>query len=120
MYQAEELKNRTKSFAIRVIKLFRSLPRTEEARVIGRQILRSATSIAANYRAVCRARLKAEFIAKVGVVVEESDETVLWLELLVDADIVPQSRMAKLLQEANELLAIFAASQYTARARRVH
>jgi len=119
MYQAEELKNRTKSFAIRVIKLFRSLPRTEEARVIGRQMLRSATSIAANYRAVCRARSKAEFIAKVGVVVEESDETVLWLEILVDADIVPQSRMAKLLQEANEL-AIFAASQYTARARRVH
>ena len=115
MYQAEELKNRTKSFAIRVIKLFRSLPRTEEARVIGRQMLRSATSIAANYRAVCRARSKAEFIAKVGVVVEESDETVLWLELLVDADIVPQSRMPKLLQEANELLAIFAASQYTAR-----
>jgi len=106
MYQAEELKNRTKSFAIRVIKLFRSLPRTEEARVIGRQMLRSATSIAANYRTVCRARSKAEFVAKVGVVVEESDETVLWLELLVDADIVPQT--------------IFAASQYTARARRVH
>jgi four helix bundle protein len=120
MYQAEELKNRTKSFAIRIVKLFRSLPRTEEARVIGKQMLRSSTSIAANYRAVCRARSKAEFIAKVGVVVEESDETVLWLELLVDTDIVPQNRMARLLQEANELLAIFAASQYTARTKRVH
>ena len=83
MYRSEELKKRTKQFAIRIIKLFRSLPRTEEARVIGKQMLRSGTSVAANYRAVCRARSRAEFIAKVGVVVEESDETVLWLELLV-------------------------------------
>ena len=88
MYRSEELKNRTKLFAIRIVKLFRSLPRTEEARVIGRQMLRSGTSVAANYRAVCRARSKAEFIAKVGVVVEEADETVLWLELLVDTQIV--------------------------------
>ena len=111
MYRSEELKKRTKQFAIRIIKLFRSLPRTEEARVIGKQMLRSGTSVAANYRAVCRARSKAEFIAKVGVVVEESDETVLWLELLVDTQIVSASRMTKLLAEANELLAIFAASQ---------
>ena len=118
MYRSEELKKRTKQFAIRIIKLFRSLPRTEEARVIGKQMLRSGTSVAANYRAVCRARSKAEFIAKVGVVVEESDETVLWLELLVDTQIVSVHRMTKLLAEANELLAIFAASQYTARNRR--
>jgi four helix bundle protein len=117
MYRSEELKKRTKQFAIRIIKLFRSLPRTEEARVIGKQMLRSGTSVAANYRAVCRARSKAEFIAKVGVVVEESDETVLWLELLVDTQIVSPSRMTKLLAEANELLAIFAASQHTARMR---
>src|SRR3989442_518464 len=117
MFQAEVLKNRTKQFAIRIVKLFRSLPRTEEARVIGKQMLRSATSIAANYQAVCRARSKAEFIAKIGVVVEEADETVLWLELLVDTDIVPQKRMTELLGEANELLAIFAASQFTARKR---
>lgn len=120
MYQAEELKKRTKQFAIRIVKLFRSLPRSEEARIIGRQMLRSGTSVAANYRAVCRSRSKAEFIAKVGVVVEEADETVLWLELLVDTDIVRASRMGKLLAEANELLAIFAASQHTARSRRVH
>jgi len=119
MYQSEELKKRTKQFAIRIIKLFRTLPRTEEARVIGKQMLRSGTSVAANYRAVCRARSKAEFIAKVGVVVEESDETVLWLELLVDTQIVSVNRMTKLLSEANELLAIFAASQHTARIRRV-
>jgi len=72
MYQAEELKKRTKQFAIRIVKLFRSLPRSEEARIIGRQMLRSGTSVAANYRAVCHSRSKAEFIAKVGVVVEES------------------------------------------------
>ncbi len=118
MYPAEELKNRSKQFAIRIVKLFRSLPRTEEARIIGKQMLRSGTSVAANYRAVCRARSKPEFIAKIGVVVEEADETVLWLELLVDTDIVRESRMTNLLSEANELLAIFAASQYTARKRR--
>src|SRR5256885_9666823 len=118
MSRSEELKKRTKQFAIRIIKLFRSLPRTEEARVIGKQMLRSGTSVAANYRAVCRARSKAEFIAKVGVVVEESDETVLWLELLVETQIISDNRMAELLAEANELLAIFAASQYTARNRR--
>ena len=118
MYPAEELKNRTKQFAIRIVKLFRSLPKTEEARIIGKQVLRSGTSIAANYRAVCRARSKAEFIAKIGIVVEEADETVLWLELLVETDIVKEPRMASLLKESNELLAIFAASQYTARKRR--
>lgn len=115
MYKSQELKNRTKQFAIRIVKLFRSLPRTEEARIIGRQMLRSGTSVAANYRAVCRARSQAEFVAKIGVVVEESDETVLWLELLVDTDIVREGQMTSLLGEANELLAIFAASQYTAR-----
>ena len=70
------LKDRTKQFAIRIVKLFRSLPKTEEAKIIGRQLLRSGTSVAANYRAVCHARSKAEFIAKIGVVVEEADETV--------------------------------------------
>jgi four helix bundle protein len=115
VFQATELKARTKEFAIRVVKLFRALPKTDEARVLGRQVLRSGTSVAANYRAACRARSKAEFIAKIGVVVEEADETVFWLELLVDTGIVPPSRMNKLLDEANELLAIFAASQHTAK-----
>ena len=113
--QASILQTRTKQFAIRIVKLFRSLPKTEEARVIGRQVLRSGTSVAANYLAVCRSRSKAEFIAKVGVVVEEADETVFWLELLGETSIVPKRRLEKLLLEANELLAIFAASQRTAR-----
>jgi four helix bundle protein len=114
-YQAVELKDRTKRFAVRIVKLFRSLPRTDEARIIGKQILRSGTSVAANYRAVCRARSRAEFVAKIGVVVEETDETVFWLELLVETNIVPQSKMNSLLIETNELLAIFTASQRTAK-----
>ncbi len=101
------LQARTKQFAIRIVKLFRSLPKTEEARVIGKQVLRSGTSVAANYRAVCRARSKAEFIAKVGVV--------FWLELLGETGIVEQKKLMNLLLEANELLAIFAASQRTAK-----
>lgn len=115
VFQAEELKGRTKQFAIRIVKLFRSLPKSDEARIIGKQVLRSGTSVAANYRAVCRARSKAEFIAKIGVVVEEADETVFWLELLIETNIVEQKRMNSLLVEASELLAIFAASQHTAK-----
>lgn len=111
--QADELKARTKQFAIRIVKLFRCLPKTEKARIIGRQVLRSGTSVAANYRATCRARSKSEFISKLGVVVEESDETVFWLELLVETGIVSPPKMQNLLAEANELLAVFAASQRT-------
>jgi four helix bundle protein len=116
-YQAEELKQRTRQLAVRIVKLYRSLPKTGEARVIGNQVLRSGTSVAANYRAVCRSRSKAEFIAKIGIVVEETDETLFWLELLVETGIMSDDRMQSLLKEANELLAIFAASQRTARAR---
>jgi four helix bundle protein len=116
-YQAEELKKRTKQFAIRIVRLYQALPKRDEARVIGKQVLRSGTSVAANYRAVCRARSKAEFVAKMGVVVGEIDETVLWLELLVETGIVARSRMESLQEEATELLAIFAASQHTARSR---
>ncbi len=115
MTQSEILKERTKKFAISIIKLFRMLPKTEEARMIGRQVLRSGTSVAANYRAVCRARSKAEFVAKMGIVVEEADETVFWLELLVAAQVARQEQVADVLTEANELLAIFAASQRTVR-----
>lgn len=116
MTRTEEFKNRTKQFALRVIKLFRALPRTEEARVIGRQLLRSGTSVGANYRAACRGRSRPEFIAKLGIVVEELDESVYWLELLVESGIVPAERLALLTKESNELLAIFAAAQLTARA----
>lgn len=115
MFKAEELKKRTKLFAIRIVRLFRTLPKTEESRVIGKQLLRSGTSVAANYRAVCRARSKAEFIAKMGIVVEEIDETVFWLEMLIDTKIIKELLLKDLLKEANELLAIFAASQKTSK-----
>jgi four helix bundle protein len=113
--KAKQLQERTKRFAIGIIRLFRILPRTEEGRIVGRQLIRAGTSVGANYRAVCRARTKAEFTAKMGVVVEEADETVFWLEILVEAEIFPLSKAEGLLNEANELLAVFAASQRTAR-----
>ena len=81
--KAEAIRMRTKQFAIRVVNVFRALPRAPDAQTLGKQLLRSGTSVAANYRAVCRARSKAEFISRMGVVVEEADETVFWLELLV-------------------------------------
>lgn len=111
----EELKQRTKRFALRMIRLYRSLPKSMDAQVIGKQVLRSGTSLAANYRAVCRARSKPEFIAKMGIVVEEADETVFWLELLIEGAIVSKEKLSDLLSEANELLAIFAASHRTAK-----
>jgi four helix bundle protein len=111
----EELRNRTKRFALRIIRLFRHLPRTPEAQVLGKQLLRSGTSIGANYRAAGRARSKAEFIAKMGIVVEEADEAVFWIECLIESGIVKADLLNDLLSEANELLAIFAASQKTAR-----
>jgi four helix bundle protein len=113
--QAELLRARTKQFAIRIVRLFKCLPKTDEARVIGRQVLRAGTSVAANYRAVNRARSRAEFISKMGIVVEEADETVFWLELLVETEIVNKTKLEGLLAEANEILAIFAASHWTAR-----
>lgn len=112
-----EVRERTKRFAIRIVRLFRCLPKSDDARTIGRQLLRSGTSVAANYRAVCRARSKAEFVAKIGVVVEEADETVFWLELLLDTGIIAQAKLNSLLKKANELLWIFAASQKTARSK---
>ena len=117
--QAEELKERSKRFAISVIRLARIFPRSEEARIVSRQLLKSATSVAANYRAVCRAWSKAEFVAKVGIVVEEADETVFWLELVEECGILPAAKVTTLRQEADQLLAIFAASQRTARGLRL-
>lgn len=111
----EELRNRTKLFALRIIRLFRRLPRSTEAQVLGKQVLRSGTSVGANYRAAGRARSKAEFISKIGIVVEEADETVFWLECLVESGMVKKELLQDLLAEANELVAIFAASQRTAR-----
>jgi four helix bundle protein len=115
MSQPEELRQRTKQFALRIVRLFQALPRSDEARVLGKQVLRSGTSLAANYRAVCRARSKAEFISKLGTVIEEADETVFWLELLIETGLVPRARLSSLLAEANELLAIFVSSRTTAK-----
>jgi len=113
-----ELKARTKTFALRVITLTRAIPKNDDAgRVIAKQILRSGTSVAANYRASCRARSQAEFISKIGTVEEEADETALWLELLVESGIMPARKLSALLDEANELTAIMAASRKTASAK---
>lgn len=112
---ATELKQRTKTFALRIIKASRTIPRADLAgNVIAKQIIRSGTSVAANYRATCRARSKAEFIAKIGTVEEEADETALWLELLGESEIVAARKISALLQEANDLTAIMAVSRKTA------
>jgi four helix bundle protein len=113
--KAEVLKDRTKQFAIRVVAVVRSLPTSREGNVIGNQLLRSGTAVAANYRAVCRARSRAEFISKMSIVVEEADESVFCLELLADTKVVPKEKLSLLLKEANELLAICAASLRTAK-----
>ena len=89
-HQAEELKDRTKKFALRIIRVIRSLPTGPEGRIIGHQLLRSGMSVAANYRAVCRARSRPEFLAKLSIVIEEADESAFWLELPVDAELVPE------------------------------
>lgn len=115
MYQSVELKQRSKKFALNIVALFQTLPKSDEARVLGKQVLRSGTSVAANYRATCRSRSKAEFIAKIGIVVEEADETVLWLEILTESGIISSAKTDALLREGNELLAIFAASYNTAK-----
>jgi four helix bundle protein len=112
----QKLRDRTKAFAVRIVKLYRSLARTVDAQILGKQVIRCGTSVAANYRAACRSRSRAEWIAKIGVVVEEADETVFWLEMLVDCGIVKAERLNNLLEEARELSAIFTASQHTARA----
>jgi len=113
----EDLRQRTKVFALRIIKLFRALPKTEEARVLGKQILRSGTAVGANYRSACRARSRADFISKIGITVEEADETAYWLELLVDAGIMKRTLLEGLLVEADELVRILQASRTTAKSR---
>lgn len=110
---AQALQDRTRSFAIRVVKLCRRLPATAEARIIGSQLLRSGTSVGANYRAVCRARSRAEFAAKMGLVIEEADVTVFSLELLLNLAIFRENQLKDLLSEANELVAIFVSSRRT-------
>jgi four helix bundle protein len=113
--RADDLKARTKEFALRVIRLIESLPKSRSADVLAKQLLRSATSVGANYRAACRARSLAEFQAKLGIVEEEADESAYWMELLVAAGLVKASLLEPLLAEANELTAIIVASIKTSR-----
>src|SRR5689334_8621821 len=111
----EQLRSRTKDFALRIVKLFRSLPHSPEAQVIGKQLLRCGTSVGANYRAVCRSRSKAEFIARLGIVVEEADESAFWLELLIETGTFKKEQVEGLLNEAQQLTALFNASRTTTR-----
>ena len=110
-----ELKNKTKNFALRIIKLTDNLPGTKAANVIANQILRSSTSIGANYRAACRARSKADFISKITIVEEEADETLFWLEMILESGMMKFERLDSLLKEADELVAIFTSSGKTAK-----
>ena len=112
---ADEFRNRTKKFALRSIRLYRSLPNTGEAQILGKQYLRAATSVAGNFRSACRGRSKKEFTAKLGVVVEEADECVLWLELIIESGIMPEKKAGALLKEANEIMKISATSHHTAK-----
>jgi len=109
-----ELKQRTKQFAVRVIKLVGALPKTTEGKALGAQLIRSGTSVGANYRAACRGRSKAEFTSKLGTVEEEADESAYWLELIMEGGLLPKKRVDGLCQEASELTAIMAASRHTA------
>ncbi|MBS1787738.1 MAG: four helix bundle protein [Acidobacteria bacterium] len=113
----KDLRVRTKSFALRVVKVFSSLPKTTEAQVMGKQVLRSGTSVGAHYREACRARSTLEFISKIEGGLQELEETIYWLELLVEAGIVNKERMNPLLQEADELIAILVSSVKRAKTR---
>jgi len=105
--RGQDLRERTKAFALRIVRLYVMLPKTTEAQVIGKQVLRSGTSIGAHYREASRARSDAEFVSKIGIALQELDETSYWLELLVEAEIVPSGRLDALQQETEELIAIF-------------
>jgi len=112
-----EMKERTKAFALRVIRAAKALPNDVVSRELGRQLLRSGTSVGANYRAACRARSRAEFLAKLGIVEEEADESVYWMELLIESGTVTNRRLGPLMREAQEILAIVVSSINTARSR---
>ena len=113
--EQRDLRERTKAFALRIIRLYSALPKSGAERVIGNQVLRSATSVGAQYREAFRARSKAEFASKLQCVLQELDETAYWLDLLVESGLVKESRMGSLIGETNELIAIFTTSVKTAR-----
>ncbi len=116
----EDMKARTRAFALRIIRLAESLPDTPTARVIRNQMLRCGPSVGANYRAACRAKSKPDFVSKLGTVEEEADESIYWMELLIDAEIVKRSRIADLLDEADQILSIVITSIKTAKGLRTN
>jgi four helix bundle protein len=109
----EVFKKRTKQFTLRCIRVFQALPKTEEARIIGKQFLRSATSVGANYRAVCRARSQNEFFAKLSITVEEADETLFWMEILIESEIFTESKMKDLMDELTEIVKVLSKARKT-------
>lgn len=116
----EDLKRRTKQFALRILKLVGALPNTVQGRTIGGQLVRAGTAVGANYRATCRSRSKAEFVARIGVVEEEADESAYWMELIVEAELLKEEKVESLLSEANELARIMASSRISASAALAH
>lgn len=109
----EKFRDRTKKFVVDNIKLYRSLPKTEEAKIIGKQLLRASSSVGANYRAACRARSQAEFHSKISIVVEEADESLFWMEILIEADIVTKDKITVLMAEATEILKVTSSARRT-------
>jgi four helix bundle protein len=107
----QKFQTRTKKFAIEAVQIFRGLPKNEEARIIGKQFIRSALSVGANYRAVCRARSKAEFFAKLSITVEEADEVLYWLEILIEANILSENTISHFMIEAKEILAVLSTTR---------
>jgi TIGR02436 family protein len=109
----EKFRDRTKKFVVDNIKLYRSLPKTEEARIIGRQLLRASSSVGANYRAACRARSQAEFHSKISIVIEEADESLFWMEILVETDLITKNEISVLMAEATEILKVTSSARKT-------
>ena len=114
---ADDLKKRTKIFALRILKLVAALPNTVQGRTIGGQLARAGTSVGSNYRAACRGRSRAKFIAKLGIVIEEADESAFWLELIIEGELLTVHLVQPLLDEANELTSIMTKSHMTASSR---
>jgi len=110
---AEKFRDRTKKFVVDNIRLYQSLPKTEEAKIVGRQLLRSSSSVGSNYRAACRARSQAEFHSKISIVVEEADESVFWMEVMIETDIISTEKIKKLMGEGNEILKVAASARKT-------
>jgi len=117
--KSEELKKRTKQFALNVIKLVANFPKNRIGDVLGRQLLKSATSVGANYRSACRSQSHAHFISKISIVEEEADESLYWLELAIESGLLNEEAVKDLLKEANELTSIFTASRRTAKGRKI-